>query len=670
MTRPSSAARFLPLCFLMACQGELTTPTAVRTPGGGLVAAVTDNVVASVSVVPDSQLVFMGDQFQVTAQPKNKSGQVLDRSIIWTVTNLSIVATVGSVGPTMTFKALKLGKTSVKAAADGKSKFSKVVVRSTSGAKVVVTPAEATVAGGAIVQFAATGLTKAGESAAVNVTWTTTAGTISPNGVLTAGNVSGIRRVIATSAFGAADTSLVTINGTADPVVAVILVPATASVTVGGSIRFDAYGRTGAGDSVPVTASYTGTGGTVAGDGMYTAGQVAGTYQVVATSGGLADTSDVTVAAAEVARVTLLPDIAASRPGETTKFVATAWNALGDVMPAPVAYEATCGAVTGGGVFTAPLNASGTCLVTASAAGKTASTEVVLLTNPDQGIPFGIYDLWTTGSKTQTSGIAAFTSSQGDITASGLVSRILTARAKGVHLVLMMTGGSHDRYKTAGVFDLAKWQAAMDEYNTPTIRDAVAAGVADGTIIGSSVMDEPQQSGTDSKAWGPEGTMTKVRVDGLCAYVKTIFPTLPVGVGHDAKAFEPTKSYQVCEFMIAQYAWRKGDVAAWRDAGLAIAARDGMSIIFSMNLLNGGVQDKTGAWDCPGTGGLGTAAPNCQMTPEQIRDWGKTLGRAGCTMMSWRYDAAFVAKPENQAAFSDVAITLSTLPRTPCRATR
>jgi hypothetical protein len=57
-----------------------------------------------------------------------------------------------------------------------------------------------------------------------------------------------------------------------------------------------------------------------------------------------------------------------------------------------------------------------------------------------------------------------------------------------------------------------------------------------------------------------------------------------------------------------------------------------------------GQQDKTGVWDCPNTGGLGTYAPNCHMTPQQIRDWGKVLAPAGCTLLAWRYDAAFMAR--------------------------
>jgi hypothetical protein len=48
---------------------------------------------------------------------------------------------------------------------------------------------------------------------------------------------------------------------------------------------------------------------------------------------------------------------------------------------------------------------------------------------------------------------------------------------------------------------------------------------------------------------------------------------------------------------------------------LSIVQRDGMAVIFSFNILDGGVQDKSGTYDCAGTGGLGTNPPNCRMTP-------------------------------------------------------
>jgi hypothetical protein len=104
----------------------------------------------------------------------------------------------------------------------------------------------------------------------------------------------------------------------------------------------------------------------------------------------------------------------------------------------------------------------------------------------------------------------------------------------------------------------------------------------------------------------------------------------------------------------------------WRDGALTMAQRDGLAIVFSMNLLNGGVQDKTGAWDCPGTGGLGDRSPNCRMTAAQVRDFGLALGTAGCAMLTWKYDSEFVARPDNQEAFSTIAVALAALPRPRC----
>ena len=668
MTRfaEQTAARWVPLCFLVACQGEPTTPSAAFTPGG-VTAMATDNTVTSLTIVPDSQMVFLGDRFSFIARPKNKAGQILDRAVQWSVTNTKVAVALGTTEATMSFQALKTGATSIKAQVDAKSRFSKVVVRATAGGKVVVTPAEATVPAAGTVQFSVAGLTAAGEPAQVNVTWTTTGGLISTTGLLAAPNAAGTYLVIARSAFGAADTSRVTVGAPPEPIAALFLVPATADLPAGGTLQFAAYGRTAAGDSVGAAVSYSATGGTIAAGGLYTAGGTGGNYQVVATSGSLSATAQVTIAPPGLGRLVLVPDLLASRPGQATKFAATVFNSVGDTVPSAVDYRTTCGAVSGTGVYTAPTGQTGSCLVIASAGAVADTTQVALLVDtPGIGIPFGLHDLWSSPTVTRSTGTGPLTASQEYMSPANLPSHIAAARAQGIRLVLSLTGGTHGRYKTDGVFDLTKWQVAMDAFNKPAIQAAVAQGVADGTIIGNTVMDEPQQFGTDEKAWGPPGTMTKARIDGLCTYVKGIFPTLPVGVTHDHNAFEPTNSYQVCEFFFAQYALRKGSVTAWRDGAAGLAARDGIKVILSLNVLDGGQQDKSGAWDCPGTGGLGTRSPTCRMTPAQIRDWGKLIGPAGCALLMWRYDAAFLARPENQAALSDVALTLSTLPRTGC----
>src|SRR6185312_1050968 len=96
-----------------------------------------------------------------------------------------------SVKPTMAFKTLRTGTTLAKATIDGKYFYAKLVIRPTAGARVVLDPATAAVATGGTVQFVASGRTSKGETARVDVTWSTTGGTISPTGLFVAGTTPG-----------------------------------------------------------------------------------------------------------------------------------------------------------------------------------------------------------------------------------------------------------------------------------------------------------------------------------------------------------------------------------------------------------------------------------------------------------------------------------------------
>jgi hypothetical protein len=353
---------------------------------------------------------------------------------------------------------------------------------------------------------------------------------------------------------------------------------------------------------------------------------------------------------------------------------APAPSSVGDSIDVPVAFSATGGSVTPGGLYTAGAIA-GSYRVIVSSRGI-ADTAIVTLSAPVRvqamrsadpvGIPFGAAQLLSSGASTTPLGM-----SMDGYTPAILPAKLAEARSKRIRVLMNLTGGAHWNYLTGGSFDITKWEGTMGRYNTSDIKALVAAAVADGTILGASVMDEPNAHGLgDGNTWGPSGTMTKARVDSMCGYVKAMFPTLPVGVAHQHGAFEPNKSYRVCDFIIDQYSSRAGEVTPFRDEGLALAKRDGHAIIFSMNVLNGGIQAaRHGGWDCPvpETGGRGNREPNCRMTAQQVRDYGLVLGPAGCGLMMWRYDADFMSNPENRQAFNDIAARLATLPAKPCR---
>ena len=55
------------------------------------------------------------------------------------------------------------------------------------------------------------------------------------------------------------------------------------------------------------------------------------------------------------------------------------------------------------------------------------------------------------------------------------------------------------------------------------------------------------------------------------------------------------------------------------------------------------------------------------MVPDQVRTYGKSLGTAGCFLMMWRYDDAYMSKTANQDAFRDVAQTTNSTSRRSCK---
>jgi len=588
---------------LAACTGDTTGPEASSTPAMPLAPLAFRVVPSAVTIETNQPIRFRGESHARRGEPY--------------ASQMSWASSGGSIDPNGIFTAPAPG--TYKIVGRGRrpmrpdTSIVVVVPPILNLSAIKVSPDSATVTAGASHSFTARGRLRGGRPVPIGVVWSATGGDIDPSGVYTAGDTAGTHRVIATNTAGTvADTAVVIISAgrpgpdpdpdpdptpdpTPDPipppaaVTQLIVVPASATLPIGGTKHLKAYGRTGTGDSVAVAVSFRATGGTITTGGLYTAGQAAGSFRVVATSGTLADT----------AAVTLI-------------------RALG----------------SGGG----------------------------------SGIPYGVFSAFDgTNYKADSD---HFTLSIGGISASNILERLSAARSSGKKIFLGMTGGSHAKYKTAGVFDLAKWQGVMETYNTPQIRQAIAAGVADGTIIGNSVMDEPHNTLSRNNSWGPRGTMTKALVDQMCGHVKTMFPTLPVGVVHPHDLFEPTKSYRVCDFIVSQYAHRKGDVEKFRDDGMALARRDGHTIAFSMNILNGGVQAaRDGRWECSPTltAGRGTFDPNCRMTAEQVREWGITLGSSGCALTMWKYDSRYMSVPENRQAFRDVAAHLATLPAKSCR---
>jgi len=245
------------------------------------------------------------------------------------------------------------------------------------GVSVSVSPSAVTVYIGAVQSFSATVTGSANHS----VTWSlqegSSAGTIAPDGTYTASSVASTYHVVATSVADPTKSAVAAVTVTSTPTVSVAISPTTASVAAGAAEQFTATvsGSTG---STAVTWTVTeGVGGTVSSSGLYTAPSTAGTFHVVATS--VADTTKsatatVTVTSGAVVGITLSPTSASINTGGTQTFIATVTGSANTAVSWSV-QESTGGAVTTGGVYTAPTT-PGTYHVIATAQADTTKTAV------------------------------------------------------------------------------------------------------------------------------------------------------------------------------------------------------------------------------------------------------------------------------------------------------
>lgn len=213
--------------------------------------------------------------------------------------------------------------------------------------ELVIIPDTVSVSAGATVQFQALGRTPSGQTHPVHVSWSASGGTIDATGLFTADSTPGDFQVTATLDQPHLTSSARVKNR--GPLKHVVLSPATSAVTTGAQIQFSASGTVANGDTVAVSITYTATGGSISGTGMYTAGQTVGTYRVIASANGgaLADTSAVTVAATSppVASVTVTPATASLAVGLTQQLQITLKDATGAVLTGPVSWSSSNTAV-------------------------------------------------------------------------------------------------------------------------------------------------------------------------------------------------------------------------------------------------------------------------------------------------------------------------------------
>jgi Polysaccharide lyase len=252
---------------------------------------------------------------------------------------------------------------------------------------VAVAPETTAVNTGASNRFNATATLSDGTTTSPSLSWTATGGTVDQTGLYTAGRTSGTYQVIAAAANGVADTADVTVASNTPTPVRVTLSPGTTTLVLGSSttsVQFTLLGKASDGTTVGVSPVFAATGGSITPAGLYSAGQTAGSYRVIATDQGtgLADTAAVTIAPATITvqSFSVSPATISLTSGKTQQFAASATMSDGSTRAVAAAWSATGGSIASSGLYTAGQTAGSYRVIASDTASGRADTAAVTIT--------------------------------------------------------------------------------------------------------------------------------------------------------------------------------------------------------------------------------------------------------------------------------------------------
>lgn len=223
------------------------------------------------------------------------------------------------------------------------------------------------------------------------------------------------------------------------------------------------------------------------------------------------------------------------------------------------------------------------------------------------------------------------------------IARLDAARQSHVHVIVILERSRRYHQNPDKSLSLASWKREIEQFR------GIDFGpyVADGTIIGHMLIDEPH----DPTNWNGAPVPFAV-IDSAATFSKSLWPTLPTGVTSPPN-FLADGTWTSLDWSFAQYRPNKGDLASWLARQADAARRSGLGFILSINVLEGN----------------GRGAP---LAADQLRRFGLMMAAQtdACALTMWKYDEknpAFFQAPDVQAAIAAVAAAAAAHPARSCR---
>jgi hypothetical protein len=227
------------------------------------------------------------------------------------------------------------------------------------------------------------------------------------------------------------------------------------------------------------------------------------------------------------------------------------------------------------------------------------------------------------------------------------------ARARGARIVLKLSMGRDDYIQNSdGTFSLSKWKALVDRFK----RVNLGPYIADGTILGHFIIDEPHRAAK----WGGK-IIPHATVEAMAKYSKQIWPAMNTFVHTKTGWLVSTSiNYTYLDATWVQYAAGKGEVTKWITGEISYAKSKGLGVMMGLNVLNGG----------NGSSGIrGTSRGSYSMSASELRTYGTALLNQsyGCGFILWAHNLTYYGRSDMKSAMADLASKAKAHVKTSCR---
>jgi hypothetical protein len=232
------------------------------------------------------------------------------------------------------------------------------------------------------------------------------------------------------------------------------------------------------------------------------------------------------------------------------------------------------------------------------------------------------------------------------------ISLLTDARARGARILLKLSGPDEYVENSDGSFNFTKWKAQVDRFRTVNL----APFIADGTLLGHFLIDEPHMAGK----WGGK-IVSQGTVDAMAQYSKQIWPDMNTFVHTKMSWLASTSAtYRYLDAGLVQYAVSKGPVATWISSEVTNAKLKGLGLMMGLNVLNGG----------NGSSGIrGTKSGFYSMSANELRTYGGAVldHPYTCAFIMWEHKPTYYDRTDIRSAMSALSTKAKAHVKTSCR---